>query len=258
MDIHQKKALGVATVSSTILYISLIILFGLSLCGAIIVAVCGLALAVLLLIVNRWLGQHLNNKVYPNNEWYRKNLERNFDIIILGDDIARGSIEMRPYEDKKIFDLSRQGQNINIDFTVLKNTFSILKPQGEVILPLREASCKYAERGFEDERLYYWALSPYVFNNGKLSCMLKKIYTRIPILMIRWKDIIYIFRNLCSKNMDAQIRERRIKEESKWLQNTPNEESKRLKQILQTRIKEIEDFCQKRELKLKILEVDKK
>ena len=92
MDAHQKKAAAVAVVASIIAFLLIVYALRLTVFGSIIIAACWLLLAFLFLKVNRWMRPYLNGKEYPNNDWYRNHFDRNYDILILGDDISRSQI----------------------------------------------------------------------------------------------------------------------------------------------------------------------
>lgn len=255
MDAHQKKAAAVAVVASIIAFLLIVYALRLTVFGSIIIAACWLLLAFLFLKVNRWMRPYLNGKEYPNNDWYRKHFDRNYDILILGDDISRSQIPEEYLQNKKVFDCSLSDQNLYVDFLVLKNTFSILKSQGVVYIPLRKASIKYANDKFYDERRYYWALSPYVFNPSPVSCALKKIYTRIPGLLFRFKDLLYLLQTTFFSNLDAMKVSKRIKDETAWLKDTPPRKQDELRIKQKCLIDEMKEFCNERDIKLKIIDV---
>lgn len=255
MDAHQKKATAVAVVASIIAFLLIVYALRLTVFGSIIIAACWLLLAFLFLKVNRWMRPYLNGKEYPNNDWYRKHFDRNYDILILGDDISRSQIPEEYLQNKKVFDCSLSDQNLYVDFLVLKNTFSILKPQGVVYIPLRKVSIKYINDKFYDERRYYWALSPYVFNSSSVSCALKKVYTRIPGLLFRFKDLLYLLRRVFVPNYDALKILKRIEKETTWLENTPDKVKNDLKINQKHLIDEMQSFCDERDIKLKIIDV---
>lgn len=253
MDVHQKKALKVGLVLTILIYASLFFVFDISiLVGFILLIILGV-LGGLFLLINRWMKPHLNAKEYPTNNWYRTHLDRNYDAIVLGDDIAVKSFDLSVLNGKKYLDLSLSNQNLFADFAVLKNSFSILKPGGILYLPLREASIKYLDMEFKDERRYYWALSPYVFNHSALSCTLKKIYTRIPALLFRLKDMEYLLLSIFVKDIRRYLMEQTIREEQAWLKTCKSKEE--LRQKLESMLTVMNDFCSERDIKLKVLYV---
>ena len=255
MDTHQKKAAAVSVVGSIIAFLLVVYTLRITVCGSIIIAVFWLLFAFIFLKVNHWMRPYLNGKDYPNNDWYRKHNERNYDILILGDEISRSRIPDEILRNKKVFDCSLPDQTLYVDFLVLKNTFSILKTQGVVYIPLRKASIKYVNEKFYDERRYYWALSPYVFNPNPISCALKKIYTRIPGLLFRFKDLVYLLRGMFVPNLDASKISKRIEEETTWLENTPDKVQKELWIKQKCLIDEMKEFCNERDIQLEIIDV---
>lgn len=256
MDKHQKKAAIVSAAVAILAYSFVVYAFRLTSIGCIILAVCCLLFAFLFLRVNRWMKPYLNGKDYPNNEWYRKHNDRNYDVLILGDEVSRLRIPDNLLSNKKVFDLSLSNQNLYVDFLVLKNTFSIVKPQGIIYLPLRKSSIKYVNDKFVDERRYYWAISPYVFNPNPLSCTLKKIYKKIPGLLFRFKDLFYLLRKLFVPNQEALKIAKKLKKESVWLENTPPRKQNELKKIQIQMIDEMRSFCAERDLQLEIIDIE--
>lgn len=253
MDVHQKKALMVGLVFAVLSYVSLLFVFDIGFVGAFLLLIVMGVMGFLFFLVNRWMKPYLNAKEYPTNNWYRTHLDRNYDAIIIGDDIAVKSFDFSVLYGKKYMDLSLPDQNLFADFAVLKNTFSILKPGGIVYLPLREASIKYLDMEFKDERRYYWALSPYVFNHSALSCTLKKIYTRIPALLFRLKDMEYLLLSIFVKDIRRYLMEQTIREEQAWLKTCKSKEE--LRQKLESMLTVMNDFCSERDIKLKVLYV---
>lgn len=255
MDKYQKKALVTAVIILIVGFAAVIYLLEFSFIEALSLSLVGVIGGILFILVNKWMRPHLNNKEYPNNDWYRKHLERNYDAIILGDDIARELLSTDGMNMHKVFDLSMPNQNLYVDFIVLKNSFSILKPCGSVYIPYRKASLMYLNKYFADERVYYWALSPYVFNHRAWSCIFKKIYTRIPALMLRWRDVIYIFRSIYIKDMPRYLRERTLIRETKWLSKIGSCDLEALEKQQQKLFSEIDKFCKDRDLNLVLVEV---
>jgi len=255
MDVHQKKAAVFSVVVALIAYTLVVWALRLTTYSCIIVAVCFCLFAFLFLRINHWMRSYLNDKEYPNNDWYRKHHERNFDILILGDEISSSRIPDDLLRNKKVFNCSLSDQNLYVDFLVLKNTFSILKPQGIVYIPLRKASIKYVNDKFYDERRYYWALSPYVFNPSPFSCMMKKIYMRIPGLLFRFKDMLYLFLKLFNPHIESAKISKKLRGESLWLEMTPDYIQNNLRSKQRTVIDRMQIFCQERDIQLVIIDV---
>lgn len=72
---------------------------------------------------------------YPDNDWYRKHLERNFDIVNIGSSSSKYAFN---YADcsVKAFNWAEQPQSLTNGFKILKNYFSILKRGGKVVIAL--------------------------------------------------------------------------------------------------------------------------
>lgn len=72
---------------------------------------------------------------YPNNDWYRRHLERNFDIVNIGSSSSKYAFN---YADcpVKAFNWAEQPQSLTNGFKILKNYFSILKKGGKVVIAL--------------------------------------------------------------------------------------------------------------------------
>lgn len=256
MDIHQKKAAVVVAIASVLAYSFIVYALHLTFLWGVILLVCGLLFLLLFLRINRWMRPYLNGKEYPNNDWYRKHFERNYDILILGDDISRNKVPGDLLINKKVFDCSLLDQNLYADFLVLKNTFSILKPHGIVYLPLRKASIKYVEDKFLDERRYYWVISPYVFNTSSFSCAMKKVFTRIPGLLFRFKDLVFLFKQRFSSDYNSKQVANKLAQEKLWLESTPDNVQSVLKEKQEGIIDNIRNFCAERNLILVVIDAE--
>ena len=248
MDKYQRLALVLVVVLIGISYGTIAILLKISFVHN-IATIC--VLVVLLLVVlrlNRWMRVHLTLAEYPNNDWYRKHLERNFDAIVLGDEVDARYFDRHKYMDKKVLFLFQRGQNLTASLLVLKGAFSILKPGGLVIIPNRKGSLKYVDAGIVDERLYYWAVSPYVFGSGRLSCMLKKVYTRIPVLLFRWNDLCYLCKKAVWKDIDKRELDKKEKAEAAWLKAQSEERLSTLEKAYMATLEDCRTFCVNRDL----------
>lgn len=128
------------------------------------------------------MSRFLNPNIYPDNTWYRKHLERNYDVVFLGD--ADVIPKLTIPDGLKAFDLSLAGQNLEWDYNVIRQFFSILKPNGCVVFPLSggfvDDLCNKV-----DERKYYMCLRPYFFSQSQLKMMYIRICKHIPILAWR-------------------------------------------------------------------------
>ena len=72
---------------------------------------------------------------YPDNDWYRKHLERNFDIVNIGSSSYKYAFNYTGCP-VKAFNWAEQPQSLTNGFKILKNYFSILKKGGKVVIAL--------------------------------------------------------------------------------------------------------------------------
>lgn len=101
---------------------------------------------------------------YPNNDWYRKHTERNFDVINLG---SSSGVYDFDYEglNIKALNWALQPQSLEYSFKILKMYFSILKQKGIVIIPFCPFSgltVKWAESAYDK---YYGILDSTLIDN---------------------------------------------------------------------------------------------
>ena len=240
MDKYQRLAFLLVFITVVTVFLCVVILCNIGWVSCVLLLCAIMAFSYIALRINRWIKPHLNPNEYPNNDWYRTHLERNYDAVVLGDEIDEKYFECTEYEKKKVMYLFQKDQNLNVTFFVLKAVFSILKDGGEVIIPLRKGLLAYIDKGMVDERYYYWAVSPYAFGAGKISCAMKKIYTRIPILLFRWKDFWYLCRKVaCADIVEKDIKKKIRKERSFIASHYSEDYVKRQSAVL----KEMSDFC---------------
>lgn len=125
------------------------------------------------------MGKKLNPNTYPNNTWYRQHLERNFDVVFLGDTNRIPDIQIPG--GIKYFDWRLKGQNLQWDFNVIIHFFSILKPGGVVIFPLYDTFVEDLCHKV-DESKYYLPMMPYFFTQSKLKMNYIRVCKHIPLL----------------------------------------------------------------------------
>lgn len=248
MDKYQRLALVLVVVLLGISYGAIAIFLKIGLVQNVIIVCVLIALLLATLRLNRWMRVHLTLYEYPNNDYYRTHLERNFDAIVLGDEVDAHYFDRHKYIDKKVLFLFQREQNLTASLLVLKGVFSILRPGGQVIIPNRKGSLKYVNAGIVDERMYYWAVSPYVFGSGKFSCMLKKVYTRIPVLLLRWKDLCYLCKKVVWKDIDKRELDKKEKAEAAWLKAQSKENLSSLEKTYMAMLEDCRTFCVNRDL----------
>ena len=71
---------------------------------------------------------------YPDNEWYRSHLERNFDVVNVGSSSAVFAFDYTGLN-VKAFNWAMQPQSLEYSFKILKMYFSILGQKGIVLIP---------------------------------------------------------------------------------------------------------------------------
>ena len=98
---------------------------------------------------------------YPNNEWYRKNTERNYDLAIIGSTSALYSYNFDIKKDIKYLNWANQPQSLTYSFKVLRTYFSILKKNGKLFITLSpfsglDSDSKWKKESFDK---YYHILN---------------------------------------------------------------------------------------------------
>lgn len=76
-----------------------------------------------------------NHEIFPDNVWYRKHDERNFEVVNLGSSAAKWAFDWGSVGVKGM-NWAQQPQTLIDDFRLLKNFHSILKKNGIVIITL--------------------------------------------------------------------------------------------------------------------------
>lgn len=159
---------------------------------------------IILYYFNKWIRRYLNSNQYPDNMWYRRNIQRNMDIILLGNSIAKENIR---FADLGLsgFDLSLKNQTLIYDFHVLKQFFSILKTNGVVLFPLSIIDIDKWLFPPIDKRPYYFNFFGFSISINKHFLFLVKILKRLPILMTRPSDIVWFLKSRFKKPIDIEI-----------------------------------------------------
>lgn len=159
---------------------------------------------IILYYFNKWIRKYLNSNQYPDNMWYRRNIQRNMDVILLGNSIAKENIR---FADLGLsgFDLSLKNQTLIYDFHVLKQFFSILKTNGVAIFPLSIIDIDKWLSPPNDKRPYYFNFFGFSISINKYFLFLVKILKRLPILMTRFSDISWFIKSKFKKPVDIEI-----------------------------------------------------
>lgn len=187
---HQKYLLQGLFITAVILVLFCLFILRLSIAVTLLTLLLVGFFGIAVLWQNKRLKKQLNPNVYPDNDWYREHLERNYDYLVLGEEKNQAKFE------GKVFDMSLPGQTIKWDFMILKQYYSILKPQGKVVFVCTSNSLWKGWNDVNDLRPYYMCMRPYVFTNNKLKQLYIKTARRLPVIMFRLKDIFGVHRSL--------------------------------------------------------------
>ena len=203
----------------------------------------------------------LNRNNYPTNQWYRKNNERNFDIVNIG---SSSILHAFDYEglNVKAYNWALQPQSLDFCFYILKTYFSILKKGGTVCIglsPFTGITNKNDKRSAPLLTRYLGVLNEeYIDDYGKI----KRKYDH-PLLYDTKKAIKHLIRDIPPKyNDEIQLlnSDQYKTDAENWIKGWMNEFSikdlnlpvkKESKSNLQKRkelLIEIIDFCKEREL----------
>ena len=118
-------------------------------------------------------------ELYPGNSWYRKHLERNFDIVCLGSSSAKWAYDFSGL-DVKGMNWAQQPQTLLEDFNLLRNYHSILRKGGFVVITIMPFTGLNKKTGMMDALKYLKldAQEPIEPNHFEQACM----YVRYPFL----------------------------------------------------------------------------
>ena len=189
------------------------------------------------------IRHYFNPNEYPTNEWYRQHLERNYDMIIFGDAIAKSVTPQNVAG--RIFNFTLKEQMLAMDFMVLQQTFSILKEGGTALFVLNAYQCCLGWKTQRDLRPYYWLFWPYYIARNPLHLFYIRVVKRLPLLMLRPYDVYCMMR----RDTEEKIFEREIKREKRELTKLTSEKREAGIAKTITLIKTIIDFCTERNIK---------
>lgn len=121
-----------------------------------------------------------DGETYPDNNWYRKHDERNFDLINLGSSGGKWAFDYSSI-DVKAMNWAQQPQTLLEDYNLLRNYHSILKRGGIVLITVMPFTGLNKITGARDAMKYLRIdaqepIQPQKFRQARL-------YTRYPILM---------------------------------------------------------------------------
>ena len=122
----------------------------------------------------------LNHETYPDNVWYRKHDERNFDVVNLGSSGGKWAFD---YADLNIkaMNWAQQPQTLLEDYNLLRHFHSILKQGGYVLITIMPFTGLNKKTGLMDAMKYVKfdiqgePIQPYMFKEAQR-------YANYPIL----------------------------------------------------------------------------
>lgn len=120
-----------------------------------------------------------NHEIYPDNIWYRKNTERNYDLVNLGSNPAKYAFDYSEVNIKAM-NWSSGTQTLIDDFRLLKNFHSILKKNGAIIVTIMPFTSINKETGFKDTFKFYTTLDSVLLDTRFSNLCVR--YYRFPIL----------------------------------------------------------------------------
>lgn len=151
--------------------------------NALCVFLAGCALAVnKVLLSSNWyksLFVDFEHERYPDNVWYRKHDERNFDLINLGSNSSKYAFDYSELG-VKAMNFAPGSQTLIDDFRLVQNYHSILKLGGVVLISIMPFTSINKKTGFIDSFKYCKSLdSALIDEKYRRKCYL---YARFPIL----------------------------------------------------------------------------
>lgn len=121
-----------------------------------------------------------DGETYPDNYWYRKHDERNFDLINLGSSGGKWAFDYSGFEINAM-NWAQQPQTLLEDFNLLRNYHSILKKGGIVLITIMPFTGLNKTTGVRDAMKYlkinaHEPIQPVEIKKARL-------YTQCPVLM---------------------------------------------------------------------------
>lgn len=95
----------------------------------------------------------IDGETYPDNNWYRKHEERNFDLINLGSSGGKWAFDYSGFNIKAM-NWAQQPQTLLEDFNLLRNYHSILKKGGIVLITIMPFTGLNKTTGVRDAMKY--------------------------------------------------------------------------------------------------------
>ena len=114
----------------------------------------------------------INHEIYPDNVWYCKHDERNFDVVNLGSSGGKWAFDYSSL-DVKAMNWAQQPQTLLEDYNLLRHFHSILKKDGYVLITIMPFTGLNKKTGLMDAMKYVKfdiqgePIQPYIFKEAQ-------------------------------------------------------------------------------------------
>ena len=114
----------------------------------------------------------INHETYPDNVWYRKHDERNYDVVNLGSSGGKWAFDYSSL-DVKAMNWAQQPQTLLEDYNLLRHFHSILKKDGYVLITIMPFTGLNKKTGLMDAMKYIKfdiqgePIQPYMFKEAQ-------------------------------------------------------------------------------------------
>lgn len=114
----------------------------------------------------------INHETYPDNVWYRKHDERNFEVVNLGSSGGKWAFDYSSL-DVKAMNWAQQPQTLLEDYNLLRHFHSILKKDGYVLITIMPFTGLNKKTGLMDAMKYVKfdiqgePIQPYMFKEAQ-------------------------------------------------------------------------------------------
>lgn len=114
----------------------------------------------------------INHETYPDNIWYRKHDERNYDVVNLGSSGGKWAFDYSGLN-VKAMNWAQQPQTLLEDYNLLRHFHSILKKDGYVLITIMPFTGLNKKTGLMDAMKYVKfdiqgePIQPYMFNEAQ-------------------------------------------------------------------------------------------
>lgn len=167
-----------------------------------------------------------NHERYPDNVWYRKHDERNYDLVNLGSNCSKYAFDYSDC-DIKAMNWAPGSQTLIDDFKLVKNFHSILKDGGIVLITIMPFTSINKKVGFMDVFKYCYSLDSTLIDKKYITkCLIMKKYpilfgkTAIKALIKILIKRDYFYSNEHWKMQNNPLSDEQLKEDAaNWINN---------------------------------------